>query len=79
MLGSNMQRSAAHRAMQGGKPPLHVQPKPSQQQLIHDLMVAMPGCQVPWRHALGVITGHIAACYDQLGYHIQVATFGCVM
>jgi hypothetical protein len=56
MLGSNVQGSAAHRAMQGSEPPLHVQPKPSQQQLIHDLMVAMPGCQVPWRHALGIVT-----------------------
>ncbi len=56
MLGSNVQRSAAHRAMQGSEATLHVQPKPSQQQLIHDLMVAMPRCQVPWRHALGVVT-----------------------
>ncbi len=56
MLGSNVKGSAAHRAMQGSEAPLHVQAKASQQQLIHDLVVAMPSCQVPWRRALGIVT-----------------------
>lgn len=70
VLCCDVQCSAAQGAVKGCQAPLHVQSKPRQQQLIHDLMVAMPRRQVAGRHALGVIPGNIAACYDQLGYHI---------
>lgn len=55
MLSSNVQGSASHRAVEGGEAPLHVQRKAGQQQLVHDLVVAMPSSQVPWGHALSVI------------------------
>ena len=79
MLSSNMQSGAADRPMEGCEAPLHVQGKPRQQQLVHDLMVAMAGGQVAGGHALGVIAGHVAACYDQLGHHVQVTTLCCMM
>lgn len=79
MLSCNVQRSAPHRAMEGGEAPLHVQGKACQQQLVHDLMVTMPGSQVAGRHSLGVIPRHVAAGYNQLGHHVQVAALCCVV
>lgn len=79
MLRGDMQGSAADRAVQGCEAPLHVQSKPRQQQLVHDLVVAVAGGQVAGGHALGVIAGHIAACYHQLGHHIQMAPLCRVM
>ena len=52
MLGCNVQGCAAHRAMQSGEAALHVQAKACQEQLVHDLVVAMAGCQVTRGHAL---------------------------
>ena len=72
MAGGNVESSAAHRAMQGSEAPLHVQSKACQQQLVQDVMIAVAGCQVSWRHALMVVAGHIAASNDQLGNHLQV-------
>lgn len=72
VLSCNMQGGAADRAVEGCEAPLHVQGKPRQQQLVHDLMVAVAGSQVAGGHALGVIAGHIAACNHQLGHHVQV-------
>ena len=74
IAGSNVESSAADRAMQGCEAPLHVQGKASQQQLVQDLVVAMAGCQVAGGHALVVVAGHLAASYDQLGNHLQVAS-----
>ena len=79
MASCNVDGSAAQRAMQGSEAPLHVQGIPRQQQLVQDLVVPMPGCQVAWGHALVVIAGHIAPSNDQLGYHLQMPPLSCEM
>ena len=55
MLRCNVQRSAANCAMQSSQAALHVQSKACQQQLVHDMVVAVARSQVTGRHALRII------------------------
>ena len=79
MAGCNVEGSAADRAMQGGETPLHVQRIASQQQLVQDVVIAMAGRQVARGHALVIVAGHVAASNDQLGHHLQVTPFSCMV
>ena len=64
MLGCNVQGGAANSAVEGSQAPLHVQSKACQQQLVHDLMVAMPRRKVARGHALSVVARDVASRYD---------------